>query len=45
MNKKEFIYESPVATVKEMLVEGMLCVSAVGSELSIQEWESSEFTW
>ena len=38
-------YETPAVTVVEVLSEGVLCASAVGSNLSVDEWEDGEFSW
>ena len=47
MNKKEFNYVSPTATVKEMQVEGVLCGSFLqGVAFTINEWETdNSFSW
>lgn len=46
MNKKEFNYVSPTATVKEMQTEGVLCVSNLkGLAFTIEPWEEGSFTW
>ena len=39
-------YESPAVTAVEVLSEGVLCGSTVGSELSVDKWETDEtFSW
>ena len=38
-------YESPVAKVAEIHSEGVLCASTLGATLSVEEWETKEFTW
>ena len=46
MNKKEFIYVSPAVAVKEMVAEGVLCSSTFEAQtLSIEEWETGQFSW
>lgn len=48
MNKKEFNYVSPTATVKEMQAEGVLCASLLnGVAFTIEEWgkEDDPFSW
>ena len=48
MNKKEFNYVSPTATVKEMQTEGVLCMSFVGKLSSIsqnEEWIENNLDW
>ena len=48
MNKKEFNYVSPTATVKEMQTEGVLCMSInaiTKSEYGFQDWVERDFTW
>ena len=46
MNKKEFNYVSPTATVKEMQTEGVLCMSMIGklSFSQTEEWKEVDFT-
>ena len=47
MNKKEFNYVSPTATIKEIQSEGVLCMSIVG-KLSFsqnEEWIENDLTW
>ena len=38
-------YESPAVSVVEVLSEGVLCASNVGSNLSVDEWQDGEFSW
>jgi hypothetical protein len=38
-------YESPAVTVVEVLSEGVLCQSGVGSDLSVEKWEEENFGW
>jgi hypothetical protein len=50
MNKKEFNYVSPTATVKEMQAEGVLCISANlfirENGATFQDWEEDNtFQW
>ena len=35
-------YRSPEVTVTEIYAEGVLCASAVGSNLSVQTWDVEE---
>ena len=46
MNKKEFNYVSPTATIKEIQSEGVLCASALkGVAFTIDEWDNGSFSW
>ena len=49
MNKNNFNYVSPTATVKEMQVEGVLCFSALDfmqkNSASFEEWTEETLTW
>ena len=38
-------YESPAVSVVEVLSEGVLCGSTVGSDLSVDKWEEETFGW
>ena len=39
-------YESPTMTVVETVIEGLLCVSKVGSDLTVDPWEGDgDFDW
>ena len=38
-------YESPTVSVVEVISEGVLCASSVGSNLSVDEWQDGEFSW
>lgn len=38
-------YESPAVNVVEVLSEGVLCSSTVGSDLSVEKWEEENFGW
>ena len=38
-------YETPAVTVVEVVSEGVLCGSSVGSNLSVDEWQDGEFSW
>ena len=39
-------YESPAVNVVEVLSEGVLCNSTVGSDLSVGKWDEEEnFGW
>lgn len=38
-------YESPAVNVVEVVSEGVLCGSTVGSDLSVEKWEEENFGW
>ena len=38
-------YETPAVNVVEVISEGVLCASSVGSNLSVDEWQDGEFSW
>ena len=38
-------YKSPAVSVVEVISEGVLCASNVGSNLSVDEWQDGEFSW
>ena len=35
-------YESPMATIEDLVAEGVLCASG---DLSVKPWEGGEFEW
>ena len=39
MTKTEFTYESPTVSVKEILTDGLLCVSVLKVPFAIEEWK------
>ena len=48
MNKKDFNYVSPVATVKEMHVEGVLCMSVgvlMQHDFGHETWSTGDLSW
>ena len=46
MIRNTFNYESPEVTVTEIVAEGVLCASTVGSDLSVEKWEEDDpFSW
>ena len=38
-------YVAPKAEMLGVTVEGMLCASAVGSNLSVDAWQDGNFSW
>lgn len=46
MNKKEFNYVSPTATVKEMQAEGVLCMSfRLMNDYQHEAWTEDDLDW